>query len=359
MARPNPLPSGLAPLSRRRFLQQTVSFSALAAMELGFAPAEGAAQASQTPGAAPPLDPGAAHLMIIGDWGTDRYPQQQIAVATAMKNWVDHRNVHPGALLLLGDNWYGDMGIGYNSSRWQNGFEQMYPASHFPGPAYAVLGNHDYEYKLGNKVDMQLGYAQHVGKSRWTMPARWYTFRYPEDDPIITFICLDSNLPGTKSDPFPWSFTMTKAHRDEQNAWFAGELAKPRTTPFLGVIAHHPLYTNGIHRDNHLLIKQWDGLCREHKVDFWVTGHDHDLQHLEFAGHPTSFVVSGAGGAELVDWTTPPEQRGPFGGRVLGFSDMELHKDGILLRHIDTDGTVLHSFRKAPGGHVDLFSSAA
>lgn len=343
-------------LSRRRFLRQTVAFSATAALAPGLAmsPTAGLAQAPQ---AAPALEASAPHLMMIGDWGTDRYPDQQVAVANAMKAWVDHRGVHPGALLLLGDNWYGDMGVGFGSSRWQSGFEQMYPTSHFPGPAYAVLGNHDYEYKLGNKVDMQLGYARHVGSSRWTMPARWYTFQYPEKEPVITFICLDSNLPGTKSDPFPWSFTMTRKHREEQDAWFRAELAKPRTTPFLAVLAHHPLYTNGIHRDNKLLIRDWDGLCREHKVDFWITGHDHDLQHIEFAGHPTSFVISGAGGAELVDWTTPPEQRGPYGGKVLGFSDMELHPDRITLRHIDTKGAVLHTFRKSPDGHVEIFAA--
>ena len=57
------------------------------------------------------------------------------------------------------------------------------------------------------------------------------------------------------------------------------------------------------------MIKRWEPLIRQAKVDFWITGHDHDLQHIEFANHPTSFVISGGGGAELVDWTTPPEKR--------------------------------------------------
>ena len=30
------------------------------------------------------------------------------------------------------------------------------------------------------------------------MPARWYSFPYPATNPLITFICLDSNLPGTR-----------------------------------------------------------------------------------------------------------------------------------------------------------------
>ncbi len=95
-------------------------------------------------------------------------------------------------------------------------------------------------------------------------------------------------------------------------------------------------------------------MIRQAKVDFWITGHDHDLQHIEFAGHPTSFVISGGGGAELVDWSTPPEQRGPFGSKVLGFSDLEVVGGDVVLRHVDVNGQELHSFRKSPGGKVTL-----
>jgi tartrate-resistant acid phosphatase type 5 len=93
---------------------------------------------------------------------------------------------------------------------------------------------------------------------------------------------------------------------------------------------------------------------RQAKVDFWITGHDHDLQHIEFAGHPTSFVISGGGGAELVNWTTDPAQRGPFGSKVLGFSDLEISDGAVILRHIDVNGQELHAFRKTSDGKVTL-----
>ncbi|HEX4154408.1 MAG TPA: metallophosphoesterase [Acidobacteriaceae bacterium] len=344
-----------SPLNRREFLRQTFAFSALAAasprLAFGY-------QAAVSPQPAPAPDPNGRHMFLIGDWGTDKYADQQIATAAAMKQWVDQRHIHPGSLFLLGDNWYGDMGVGYISGRWQSQFEQMYPTSHFPGPCYAVLGNHDYERRVSSKVDLELGYAAHAKGTRWTMPSRWYTFTWPQKEPVITFICLDSNLPGTKKGYTafePWSFEMKHEERDQQDAWFRAELAKPRSTPFVAVTCHHPLYTNGIHRDQKILIRDWDALIRQYKVDFWISGHDHDLQHLEFAGHPTSFIISGGGGAELVNWTTPPEERGPFGNKALGFSDMEFSRDGILFRHVGVHGQVLHCFRKAPGGKVEIF----
>ena len=244
-----------------------------------------------------------------------------------------------------------------DSDRWHTQYEDMYPAAAFPGPAYAVLGNHDYERRHHDKVELQLQYPR-TRKTRWTMPDHHYTFKYPEQNPIITFICLDSNLPGTKSFDFNlFSYTMSRSDADAQDAWFQAELAKPRTTPFLAVICHHPLYTNGIHRDNPILISRWDKLLRDHHVDFYMTGHDHDLQHLEFAGHPTSFIVSGGGGAELVDWTTPPEKRGPWGGRVLGFTHLELTPQAVTLRHLGRDATLLHAFRKTPDGKMQILTS--
>ena len=233
----------------------------------------------------------------------------------------------------------------------------MYPTSHFPGPCYAVLGNHDYEFRVENKADLQLAYPQQV-KTRWTMPGKWYTFDFPSKNPMVKFICLDSNLPGSKSDPFPWSVTMSKKHMEEQDNWFHAELQKPRTVPFLAVAAHHPLYNNGVHKDNKLLLSRWGQWVRDAKVDFYLTGHDHDLQHLEFAGHPTSFVISGGGGAELDHWTTDPSQRGPFGNIALGFSDMEFTPNGIIHRLVDEKGKTLHAFRKQPGAAAELLSPA-
>ena len=85
---------------------------------------------------------------------------------------------------------------------------------------------------------------------------------------------------------------------------------------------------------------------RHYKVDIYLSGHDHDLQHLEFKGHPTSFVISGGGGVELVGWTTPPQQRGPWGQRVLGFTDLQISKKELIVRHLGKDATVLYEFEK-------------
>ena len=329
---------GGAEWSRRRFLFQTAKFSALALLSSPLALAD-------LPVPATPPDPKSNHILMLGDWGTVTEPGQQIAIANAMKRWASDNSIRPDALLMLGDNFYGEMPDGVNSRRWITQFEQMYPSTLFPGPAYAVLGNHDYETFRGNKVEAELAYTRQ--SYRWTMPRRWYSVKLPKENPLLTLICLDSNIPGSKErDLWPWSIVLTRQQHDEQQQWLEAELAKPRTTPFLAVAAHHPLYSNGMHRDNPKLIAQWDSLLRRHNVDLYLSGHDHDLQHLEFKGHPTSFVISGGGGAELVGWTTPPQERGPWGLRALGFTDLQISKEEVVVRHIGKDATVLYEFKK-------------
>lgn len=324
--------------SRRHFLQQTAKFSALALLRSPLA-VRGMASTGTPP------DPRSSHVLMLGDWGTVSEPEQQIAVANAMKRWASDNNICPEALLMLGDNFYGEMPDGVNSGRWIRQFEQMYPSSTFPGPAYAVLGNHDYETFRGNKVEAELAYTNRG--SRWTMPGRWYSVRLPKENPLLTLVFLDSNFPGSKGlDLSPWSFVLTRQQHDEQQRWLEAELQKPRSTPFLALVAHHPLYSNGKHRDNPMLIAQWDSLLRRHNVDLYLSGHDHDLQHLEFKGHPTSFVISSGGGAELVGWTTSPDKRGPWGLRAVGFTDLQISKEELVIRHIGKDAHVLYEFRK-------------
>ena len=83
-------------MNRRQFLRQTFAFSALAAAapRIAFA-----AQNSISPKPAPAPDPNGQHMFLVGDWGTDKYLDQQIAtvfttpdsssVGTGMKTTID------------------------------------------------------------------------------------------------------------------------------------------------------------------------------------------------------------------------------------------------------------------------------
>ncbi len=168
--------SSPSPTSRRRFLRQSLAFSALAA--LGSSPGISAAL---------PPDPSGAELLMVGDWGYDDDHAAQSGVAAGMRQYVSHESLNTQALLFLGDNWYGDLTGGVHSPRWQAQFEEMYPTDVFACPAYAIPGNHDYQRWPESKVAAELEYAR-VGKNR-----QWF-------DPLDHALALVSvRVPGETS----------------------------------------------------------------------------------------------------------------------------------------------------------------
>ncbi|MBB5057830.1 3',5'-cyclic AMP phosphodiesterase CpdA [Granulicella aggregans] len=329
--------------SRRQFLRQSLAFSALATMSGTHA------------FAAPKPGKDARHLLVVGDWGYED-PTAQISVARAMGDYARQHSLHAEALLMLGDNWYGDLPGGVDCPRWKSNFEDAYPVSLFPGPTYAIPGNHDYQVMPESKLAAELAYAKRPG-TRWTMPSLWYRVELPAKNPVMTVIALDSNVNIPGHQPKHPNFTLTEAQQAEQLVWLEAELSKPLNTPFLVVMGHHPIYSDGPHGDHSVLIKDWEPLLRKHNVHLYMAGHDHDLQHLEFANHPTSFFLSGGGGADLYNLKIKPSERGPFAQKVYGFSHIEMTHDLLTLRHLNEQGQQVHAFTKRPDNSVQIIST--
>lgn len=333
-------------VSRRHFLKQTFAFSAAAAL-LGNKRFLLAADVPSTAKAAGPVH----HYLAVGDFGVVKgdLPRQQ-AVASSMIKYAGQMQLGPEALLMLGDNFYGGLaGKGVNSLRWETNLEAMYPKKIFPGPMHAMLGNHDYTDEPETKcVNAQLNYRRFKPDCRWSLPSKWYRMLLPADKPLATVLVLDTNF------CYGDEKIVGKAERAGQLQWLAGELEKPRSTPWLFVFGHHPVFSAGKHGDTPELVEAIDPLLRKHKVDLYLSGHDHDLQHLEIEGHPTTFVVSGAGGARA-RWSPFGENRGPFFKAVYGFSHLELRADAIAVRHIDANGNLLHAFLRTIAGSVTSF----
>ena len=336
-------------ISRRKFLKRSFAFSASAAV----ATQVGCGGNVLVPTLEEQFSVGdPASLLMLGDWGWEGDVTMQASVASSMESFVQRHSISLDAMLLLGDNFYGMMDGGANSPRWKTQFEDMYPQSSFNCPAYAVLGNHDYQNAPTLKCNYQLEYAAKQ-TTRFTLPSNWYRFTVPAKDPSLTVIALDSNAPGLATEG-PSYITMSKDAWAQQMAWLEAELQKPLETPFLAVIAHHPVYSNGLRGDNQILIRNWDPLLRKYNVDLYVAGHDHDMQHLELEGHPTSFFLSGGGGAPLAGLRVSESARGPFAQATFGFSYLHCTAKLMTLRHLDRMGNLIHKFTRDTHGNVTI-----
>ena len=340
------------PVNRRIFLQRAFAFSAAASLA-GCARVTTTASPSENAAALPaPQVQAPIDILIIGDWGWSGDNSQSV-VATAMQSYISQQGLTPEALLLLGDNFYDD----FSASMWQTKFEQMYPQSVFNCPAYAIPGNHDYQNAPQSKVAAELAYAAQGG-TRWTMPSLYYSFTLPAQNPLVTILALDSNMPNEPANPPPPDssyFTPTADQVAAQMQWLTQQLQQPLTTPFLIVMAHHPVYSDGMWGDNETLIANFDPLLRQYGAHLYLAGHNHDLEHLEFNGHPTSFVGSGGGGAWLTVENDAPA-RGPYYDEAHGFTHLRVQSNLMTIRHIDETGTIVHAFTKTPAGVVTILT---
>lgn len=285
------------------------------------------------------------NLLAFGDWGQTNSPAQQ-ATAKQMAAYA-RGGVKFDAALTLGDNFYSKMPDGVADKRWQVEFERMYDAKALAIPFYAALGNHDYE---PGKVEAELAYAKQHPDGRWKMPAKWYRVEIPADKPVVSVLVLDSNYPV-----LPPKRAMSKDEWAAQLAWIKAELAKPRPGKWLVATAHHPVFSNGQHGDTKRIMEEWGTLFTEHKLDFFLCGHDHDLQHLEVAGWPTSFILAGGGGAKIRVMKT--DQRGPFSRSLNGFFHLQLTESEARGKFIAMDGKVVHEFTRSAAGQVKVVST--
>ncbi len=240
-------------------------------------------------------------------------------------------------MILLGDNCYIKL-TGQEDVLWDEMFEKMYDPKALDFPFYAALGNHDYS---NGAVSFELNYSKAHPESRWKMPAKYYRVELPADKPLVTLLVLDSCKDQMK--PQEWT---------AENAWIKLELAKPRKTRWLVCAAHHPLFSNGDHGDNGVLQRVWGEMFKKYGVDFYLCGHDHDVQHLEIPGWPVSFVLAGGGGARIRPMLV--DRRGPFSKSTFGFADLQFTPDCAKCRLVSGSGKVIHEFSRTPDNKVTV-----
>jgi len=172
------------------------------------------------------------------------------------------------------------------------------------------------------------------------LPARWYRIDVPAENPEVTVLMLDSD-----KDP------LSKDQWEEQKKWMDTELAKPRGT-WTVCCAHHPLFSNGGHGDNGVLQQEWGPLFVKYNVDFFVCGHDHDLQHLQIPRWFTSFLLVGGGGADTK--LMRHDDRGPLSRLTHGFANLSFEGNTATVRYINDEGKTLHLFTRDKSGKVTV-----
>jgi len=327
-------------VTRREAIRKTILFSTAAVF--------GSRWLSQAAAVAPDtkFSPGGLHLLAFGDYGSKNLSQR--AVAKEMARFAKKLNQPLDGVLALGDSFYGKM----TPDRFDRDFEKMYDAAALPCPFYACIGNHDYERAAygrtpePRKYELELEYARTNPDSRWKMPSKWYAMELPNaESPLLKVIVLDSNIQEG---------TTTPQEKLAQRRFLESELARGSKAPWLWLVWHHPMFTETSKRkDNTGLIRLLGDYVMKSPVSICLSGHDHNLQHLQLEGFSTDFIVSGAGGADRYDVT--PSARG-FCRKDLGFNHFHISPTHIKAQFINANGERLHAFRRHLDGKTEIIT---
>lgn len=275
------------------------------------------------------------HFLVLGDWGSGR-PQQK-EVAEAMARYAEqHAQTDPVQwVTLTGDNFYEKGVTSVDDPQWKLKFEDIYDAKRLAIPFIAVLGNHDW----GFNPAAQIAYAGAHPGTRWQMDGFYFkrTYGANPDAPLAEFFYIDTDL---------WNYKVNRLAK-AQTAWLQDGLKNSKARWQI-VIGHHPLYSNGEHgRDKEVLAlrETLAPLFNKWGVDAYLCGHDHDLQRNQIAGEPTRYLVSGAGG-KLREKAF--DDFGPFYAATGGFAAITIAPDALSGQFLDSNLATLDQWKFAP-----------
>jgi len=247
-------------------------------------------------------------FIAFGDYGTGSPAQKQVAAVMAELN----KKTPFDFGITLGDNFYT---VGMSSPtdpRWKNLWDELYDPLKIK--IYATLGNHD--WGLSDSPAAEILYSSN--SPSWRMPAPYYTFTAG----LIQFFALDTNEVS-----------------EAQLMWLDGELKKS-TAKWKLVYGHHPIYSDGEHGDSRFLIQKLLPVLKN-RVDIYLVGHDHILNHIKpEAG--VQFFVSGGGGAGV--YKVKPGERTLFAQSINGFSVIEADSASLTVRFVAADSKQLYEY---------------
>jgi tartrate-resistant acid phosphatase type 5 len=248
-------------------------------------------------------------FLAFGDFGTGSNEQKRLALVMQQVN--KQKPFDFG--LTLGDNFYQDGMTGTNDPRWRSWWEDIY--SPLGIKFYATLGNHDW-YGADSPAS-EILYSQQ--SATWRMPAPYYTFTAG----CAQFFAIDTN-------------EMSEA----QISWLKDELAKSRARWKI-VYGHHPIFSASANGGGSQKLQQTLLPILSGRVDLYLAGHNHNLQHLNPA-NGVDFLIVGGGGQKLD--RIKKGERALFAREEFGFAAFDVKTESLKASLIGADGKTLYEY---------------
>lgn len=309
---------------------------------------------------------GSLNFLVVGDWGRKGlYNQSQVAYQ--MGRIAEDLDVD--FIISTGDNFYEDGLTGVADPSFLQSFSQIYTAKSLQKPWYAVLGNHDYRGDVLAQLDPVLKEID----NRWHCQ-RSFTLKYnlctlpsvsandiecpsaAELYFVDTTPFVDKYWEIPNEDTYDWRGVTPRdiyLRRQLQDLEKALKISK---ATWKIVIGHHTLRSVGEHGDTEELIQQMLPILEEFKVDLYINGHDHCLEHIKSLTSPIQFLTSGGGSKAWRGMKKDADMNGVemyYDGQ--GFMVMKITQKNLHAIFYDIEGNIIHELEMSKN-HTDLWA---
>ncbi|KAI3430746.1 hypothetical protein D9Q98_009158 [Chlorella vulgaris] len=242
-------------------------------------------------------------FLAVGDWGREGKHNQSEVAELMGRVAADQPSQF---IVSTGDNFYEHGLQSASDPLFAKSFMDVYTAQSLHVPWYAVLGNHDMcdnapncsrgmpacKYSPLHQLNFQL--ANREASRRWHLQ-RSYTRSLAGGKVDFFFIDTSPFILRYYDKQNTWAHCtggLLTQHWQDQLVVLEAALAASAAEWKIAV-GHHPTYSNGHHGNNTELVQHLEPLFEKYNVQLYLTGHDHNLEHLDRGFY--SVVVTGAG----------------------------------------------------------------
>lgn len=228
-------------------------------------------------------------FLVVGDWGRNGNFNQS-KVATQM-GYIG-KKLGIDFVISSGDNFYSDGLKNVDDPAFRSSFTNIYTAKSLQKPWYAVLGNHDYQ---GN-AEAQLSPALKKIDNRWHCKRNFIVGAGSADIFFVdTTPFVDKYFDNPKNQKFDWRNVLPRERYLSSILKNLDSALKKSKAPWKIVVGHHTIRSIGYHGDTKEIGDKILPILEAHKVDMYINGHDHCLQHLSNERGSMQFLTSGGG----------------------------------------------------------------
>ncbi|KAL5760786.1 hypothetical protein ACOSP7_019276 [Xanthoceras sorbifolium] len=282
---------------------------------------------------------GSLSFLVVGDWGR-RGGYNQTEVAYQMGIIGEELDID--FIISTGDNFYDNGLTGVDDAAFFESFVNIYTAPALHKQWYNVLGNHDYR----GDVEAQLSPILREIDSRWLCLRSFIV-----DAEIAEFIFVDTTpfvdkyFTDPEDDVYDWSGIRPRQNYIANLQNDVDSALRESTAKWKIVVGHHTIKSAGSHGNTHELALQLLPILEANKVDLYINGHDHCLEHISSSNSGIQYLTSGGGSKAWrgdVSWWNPMEMKLYYDGQ--GFMSVQITKTEVDIAFYDAFGNVLHKW---------------